>query len=219
MLRSLLWAVAAAGLGLLGAGQCGAGPLEFRLTNPAGLAKLSIGEFAPGTLQRGGIETQASADKIAVTGARLTIDTGTESDCGLPEADAEVLTKPNATASSSFGQCLFAARLTLMTAQGPTDIEGECDDWRQDVSYCWVAGDLGQFWLRRQPAAAGQTLDLILGPYDWAVAPIATVGEPPPAPIPQRGIMLDSVFDDAGRAVTDRWLLMPAEVVTLPLAR
>ena len=195
-----------------------ADPLVFNVAGKAALARLSVGEFAPGTLERGAIETQTPTVRLAATDLQLAIESGGDTDCGAGLDTAAALGKANAVAATSPGDCLFSATLTVATAQGVLAIIGQCDDWRKDISYCWVEGDLGQFWLRRSPDA-GKPLRIVLGPFDWAGAPVAAVGEPAPEPIPRRGIMLESVFDDAGRAVSDRWLLLPPEVVTLETVR
>jgi len=173
-----------------------------------------VAEFAPGTLDRGPIETQPAARSEPVSAATVVFDTGGDQGCGEAMTVAAALTKPN---TAEAGDCLFEAQIQLITGVGEADLAGQCDDWRRDVSYCWVDGDLGQFWLRREPPP-GKSLTLILGPYtgEGAVPAIAP-GEAPAPSIPRRGIMLESRFDDAGRAILDRWLLLPAQFVSLPL--
>ena len=198
-----------AGVLLCGQAWGGEAPL-YRAASLAPLAQVFLGEFAPGTMERGPIETQTPAVKLPVSGLQLAIDTGGDTDCGAGLDAAGALAKPDvATTTAAADECLFRAEVTVTTTQGAMTFEGQCDDWRAGASYCWVEGDIGQFWLRRG-ANAGKSLQVMFGATGLATGA---------ASIPARGIMLDSVFDDAGRAVSDRWLLLPPEMVALSVER
>lgn len=194
----------------------------FHATDQAALKPLAIGEFAPGTLARGGIETQTPAMRIGVTGLTLEVSTGNDTDCGVGLDVSAALARTGA--AGPIEGCLFLANLTLTTEGGAMAVEGQCDDWRAGVSLCWIEGEAGQFRLvRREPGGKG--LQLQFDPYG-AAEQTAAIALPAPAAKAAaeaqpsgRGIMLDGIYDDAGRAVSDRWLLLPAEVVTLDLAR
>jgi len=194
----------------------------FHLADTTSLAPLFVGEFTPGTLERGPVEGQTPTVRLPVTGIQLTVDTGGDSDCGAGIGAAAALAKPDVTMSdTAAGQCLLLADISLAFAHGTLKFEGQCDEWREGVSYCWVEGDIGQFWLRRQPGHAN-SLQVLFGPLVKAAEPAIVAnkkGDLASSPIPIHGIMLDSVFDDAGRVVFDRWLLLPVEVVRLDVVR
>ena len=219
-LRNVLAAIGGA-LAMAAGPVWAAEPVVFTLADKAPLGRLFVGEFAPGTMERGPIETQTPAVRLPLSAVQIGIDTGGDTDCGAGIETAAALVKANArTGEASADQCLFLAELAITSDKGQLKAIGQCDDWRNDVSYCWVEGDIGQFWLRRQ-AGNDKSMQLLLGPPEDAAAPVtaAAGSTPSPAPIPRRGVMFDSVFDDAGRAVSDRWLLLPPDVVTLGLTR
>jgi hypothetical protein len=216
------------GFGLLASSCFGAGIAladdapAFDLVDAGSVRSLFLAEFAPGTTERGAIETQTPAVRLPVTSLHLAIDTSGDTGCVVGLTGEAALGSKNILAPGpAAGACLFLAELSIATAQGAVQIEGQCGDWRKDVSYCWVESDAGQFWLRRR-SGDSKSLQLILGSFGDAVetASLLVSGRTPEAAaIPTRGVMAESVFDDAGRAVTDRWLLLPPGVVTLDIAR
>jgi len=192
--------------------------VTFRAADQPALRALAIGEFAPGTLARGAIEAQTPAMRVGVTGVTLEVSTGNDTDCGVGLDTGAVLARDGSAAP--IDGCLFLANLTLATERGPMAVEGQCDDWRAGVSLCWIEGEAGQFRLLR-PEPGGNRLQLQFGAGGAAdqTASIALAAPAAEARPSARGIMLDGIYDDAGRAVSDRWLLLPPGVVTLDLAR
>jgi len=220
-LRGILASLTLGAVAMVAPAKAGEAPL-LQAGDRASLGRLTLGEFAPGTLDRGAIESQTPVLRVPITDIAVTVIAGAESECKTGFDWASALAKPNAGASGGdTDSCLFLARLAVGSARGTLTTTSECDDWLEDVSECWVDGGVGQFWLRRR-ADNPRVLQLILGRFGELAQPVVIVSpaQPlPPPPAPKRGIMLDSVFDDAGRAISDRWLLLPPGVVTLRLER
>lgn len=204
------------------AGEVRAAGLVFKIADPPALQSLALGEFAPGSSDRGPIEAQTPIVRLSISDFQVSVETGGEADCDAGIEAGSALVKANgAAANPAADECLFLARITIATDHGALTFEGQCDDWRNDLSYCWVDGDAGQFWVRRQPAK-DSGLQVLLGPMHEAPRPAlgpAPSNNSQSPPIPERGILIDNVFDDEGRAISDRWLLFPSEVVTLNLKR
>lgn len=231
MIAKLLAAVAA-GLVVLTADVSRAGPIAFSVTDTKPVLTLFVGEFKPGTLDRGPINAQTPALRRAVSGLGLIVAVGGETGCGSgKDEDADLaLAAPNVSAAGLGDtdlDCLFAAELTISTANGPERAIAQCDGWHNDISQCAMDGDIGGFALRRHEREAA-TLDLLLGfesPADiptgsaGPIAPPADQAPAEPALTVGHGIMLDAVADDSGRAIADSWLLLPPNLVTVGLKR
>ena len=230
----MMWkslAAACCGLAFVAPLAEAASPLTFALTGKPALTGVYIGAFNPGTLDRGAIETQTAAMRQPVTGFGLAL--GSAPECGGEADIAAALARPNfaiddqAMAPLDGRACLFAAELSIVTDREPRMVRGRCEGWRNDVSTCWLDGDMGAFNIRRRGTNAAQLDLLIGGPATIDSAPEtafsddnapATTGSIAP-PVSSRGIMLESDFDDAGRAVADLWLLLPQGGLTLTFQR
>jgi hypothetical protein len=200
--------------------------VRFNRAEASPLKSLLLGEFAPGTIDRGDISDQTPTVRLPVSDVQLLVRTGGDSDCGPGIEAGAALSQPSDVANAPLDDdtangCLFEADVTITSARGALKAVGQCGTWHGDVSYCPTDGDQGQFWLRRKTADA-MDLELIMGPVAataWPVMLSALPGQAAPKPLPSRGIMLESVVDDAGRPVTDRWLLLPAEALKIELER
>ena len=223
-----LWPAVACGLLLLLASPAGAATsLTYHLGDAAALTDLTVATFPPHSLEKGPIDKQAPTAEAAVTGLDIVISTQNEFDCGSGEVLA-AMTKANQPASAGGDgdaeSCLFAADLQIVTTSGKQDVLGGCDDWLDDVTYCWVEGDVGQFWLRRKGPDAKE-IELILGPFETVtVETQAANGEgtaegsddgSAPMPIPTFGIMLDTPASASGEPIADVWLRWPAKLLTI----
>lgn len=210
------------------------GTIEFNASTGAPVGALALGEFAPGTLTRGEIETQTPTVRLPITGLHVALRTGGATGCGAGlNAEAALAKASAAPGDPSTGDCLFAADIAVVSARGTLRAEGQCGAWHGTVSYCATEIEAGQFWLRREvgdgklaagakDAARVKHLVLILGPTSVVTVPMmisALRGTAPPSPPPRCGIMLEAVEDDAGRPVTDRWLLLPPQLLKIELER
>ena len=224
MMRTMKVALAA-GVFLWPLAAFGAGPVTYQSNDQVQLAALQVGDFKPGTLERGPIDVQTPAIRRLVTGLSLRIGTGGDSGCGDSDEASLALLLPNGLPATTT-DCIFAAGLTVSTERGPQQIDAQCDVWRNDVSVCSMDGDTGAFSLRRRTSGNG-TLDVIFGRApdpDVATASVVPLGKRVAKPVisaqmaPSRSVMLGSVIDDEGRAISDTWLL-PQSEVTVGLKR
>lgn len=219
------WAALAVFWVMLPATAMAAGSLTYQPAGTAALAGLLVGDFKPGTLDRGPIDAQTPAVRRLVTGLSVSISAGSDSGCGDSEDARLALALPNGSPAVT-ADCIFAAGLSITTERGPQQIGAQCDAWHNDLSVCSMDGDTGAFTLRRH-TPDGAALDVIFGlnpDADQPTASVTPLGPPAsgdvagPLAAPSRAVLLGSVFDDEGRAIFDAWLL-PQSEVTVALKR